>query len=187
MRNVFLTTLIIISISGYSQDIEKFFTPSEILFSNTAINEVYLSNEEKDIFLYANLARKQPKKFNAFYREFVKVRRTKWKELLSKNPYYTSLSSDLLKQKQLDPLYPDKALFELAKCWAIESGERGITGHNRIKCENVGRENCSYGYSKGLDIIMQLLIDEGVESLGHRTNILSNSKGLGTSIQAHTK
>ena len=56
---------------------------------------------------------------------------------------------------------------------------------DRIECEDVGRENCSYGYSRGIDVVMQLLIDKGVKSLGHRKNLLSNSVGMGASIQPH--
>ena len=172
---------------GFAQSPSDYFTAAEIANSNTAIDEDYLSQEEKNIYLYSNLARTSPQKFNRFYIDFVKSRRVNWKELFSKNNYYKSLSTDLLSQKPLEALYPDRELYELAKCWAKESGEKGITGHNRISCPDVGRENCSYGYSKGLEIVMQLLIDDGIASLGHRTNILSSSKGLGAAIQPHTK
>lgn len=187
MRTILAIFLVFLVVGLRGQDLQSFFDPGELSRANTALDVDYLSQEEKDIYLYSNLARMVPKKFNQFYRAYVKVRRTNWKEMLERNPYFSSLSSHLLKQTPLPALFPDRELFELAKCWAAESGKLGITGHDRVNCPDVGRENCSYGYSKGIDIALQLLIDDGVESLGHRTNILSNSKGLGASIQPHTR
>ena len=47
-------------------------------------------------------------------------------------------------------------------------------------------ENCSYGYNDSESIVMSLLIDEGVASLGHRKNILSKDfKRVGVAIGKH--
>jgi uncharacterized protein YkwD len=49
-------------------------------------------------------------------------------------------------------------------------------------------ENCDYGNNKAFDIVMSLLIDEDVPSLGHRENILDPEyKYVGTSIQPHKR
>ena len=102
--------------------------------------------------------------------------------------YYTTLSSTLLHAQSVSPVLPDKEMFETAECWAIESGGHGVVGHDRITCEGgYWGENCSYGLSTGFAIIMQLLIDYGIESLGQRKNMLSPRwRGLGTSIRVHT-
>ena len=34
-------------------------------------------------------------------------------------------------------------------------------------------ENISYGQSSGLDVVLQLLVDDGVSSRGHRNNLFS--------------
>jgi uncharacterized protein YkwD len=47
-------------------------------------------------------------------------------------------------------------------------------------------ENCSYGYGNAMAIVKQLLIDEGVQSRGHRKNILkANSRFIGVSVKRH--
>ncbi|MCZ6692800.1 MAG: CAP domain-containing protein, partial [Bacteroidetes bacterium] len=47
-------------------------------------------------------------------------------------------------------------------------------------------ENCAYGLYSPLDIVMGLLIDEGVSDLGHRKNILNpDYKVIGVAIRPH--
>lgn len=163
----------------------NFFSEKEIDAANTAKDADYLTQEEKDIFLYNNLARIQPKKFHSFYVMYTESKG--YEGLLKTDHYYKTLSTDLLNRQPSGPMYPDKKMFELAECWAVESGELGIVGHDRVSCpEGYSGENCSYGFSDGLDIVMQLLVDHGVESLGHRKNMLNPGwKGMGTAIRPH--
>ena len=46
-------------------------------------------------------------------------------------------------------------------------------------------ECCDYGHNNALDIIMSLLIDEGISSLGHRNICLSSYSKIGVAIQPH--
>ncbi len=164
----------------------NFFAQMEINAANTAKDVDYLTQDEKDIFLYNNLARMQPKKFHALFVEYTKG--TGREGLLKTDHYYTTLTTDLLNRQPAGPMQPDKKMFELAECWAVESGKLGITGHDRVSCPGgYSGENCSYGYSDGLDIVIQLLVDHGVESLGHRKNMLSPGwRGMGTAIRPHS-
>ncbi len=168
-----------------AQEPSAFFSSQEIAEANTAQSVSYLTAEEKDIFLYNNLARMQPKKFHKFYEAYCEA--TNKTHLLKTNHYYTTLSTDLLNRQPSPPLLPDRQMFESAECWAIESGEKGILGHKRITCTGgYGGENCAYGPETGKAIVMLLLIDFGVESLGHRSNMLSPSwRGMGTAIRPH--
>lgn len=165
---------------------EKFFTAFQINSANTAKDTDYLTQDEKDIFLYNNLARMYPKSFYDLYKAFVESNPNR-AYLLTSNHYYKTLSEDLLNNAPAGPLMPDWTMFGLAECWAKESGEKGIVGHDRISCTSgYSGENCSYGYNGALDIVMQLLIDHGVESLGHRRNMLNSEyKGLGVAIRPH--
>lgn len=178
---------LLLSVNAQTENYLSYFTETEINSANTAKNTDYLTKEEKDVFLYNNLARMYPKKFYNLYKDF--VMKSSYKAgLFTTDHYYTSLSNDLLNRPPAGPLLPDRIMFELAECWALESGEKGIVGHKRITCEGgFWAENCSYGHESGLDIVMQLLIDYSVESLGHRKNMMNPSyAGLGIAIRPHT-
>ena len=59
----------------------------------------------------------------------------------------------------------------------------------KISERNVMRELCIYLYGEddGLGVVCQLLIDNGVESLGHRNICLGKYANVGISMQAHKK
>ena len=155
--------------------------------TNTAKNAAYLTNEEKNIIWLCNLARFDGKLFSkTFLKEYIEKNQVRY------TSYVKSLFSDLKKTKEL-PLYkPDKRIYGLAKEHAVWSGKRGKTGHKRFQ-DRAKRskhskfaENAQYGDFISIDIVMDLLIDEGIQSLGHRKNILSPLyKYIGVSIQPH--
>lgn len=101
---------------------------------------------------------------------------------LKTNSYARSLIRDLKKQEPLAIISIDSSLQIMAKKFAIQSGEKGVYGHSRYNQRystygshlNYDGENIQYGLQQPLDIVMDLLIDEGIASLGHRKNILSS-------------
>lgn len=171
------------------QLLQKHFSSQEASKCNTAKAIDYLSQQEKQVILYINLARVYPSKFAQFYKEYLKAfNESGARKFKQKNRYYYSLYKDLMKlgKKNLSPLIADETMYEFAKCWAKESGKKGVIGHNRKRCKK-GRfaECCSYGNLEPLEFVLNLLIDEGIPSLGHRKILFTNYKKVGVSINTH--
>jgi hypothetical protein len=81
----------------------------------------------------------------------------------------------------LDILYPDSLCFISAHCHAVNSGHKGYTGHVRQspeckKKEHFAGECCQYGSTTPVDIVLSLLVDEGIPDLGIATFVLVNTK-----------
>jgi len=157
---------------------------------NTAAEIDYLNEEEKKLILFMNMARQNGPLFSeSFLKTYMQENQ------LENSSYIRSLRKDLKKASGLTPLFPEKDLTAIAQGHALRSGEKGTTGHNEFKKRfeplmgdpymHVG-ENCSYGYERAIDIVLSLLIDEGVKSLGHRNNILApDFNSVGVAIRPH--
>ncbi len=164
------------------------WTKAELEAANTADAANYLDSTEKQVYLYVNLARLYPSKF-----KIVEVQNyigtIEQPQQYKNSTNRQSLMRELTKMKPVVALLPNSLLTEMANCFSKELGESGRTGHDRKKCtEDYAAENCSFGKYRGKDIVLQLLIDEGVASLGHRKNCLSgNYTLLGVSFTEHKK
>ena len=165
--------------------------PTEQLkIANTAINEDYLTKEEKNIFFILNLARINPRFFYETILQNYQVPEGFSDDCLTNNKYIASLSRELQNMNPINLIYPNRELWEYAQCHAIRSGETGFVGHERVACSKPDfySECCSYGFKNAIDIVVQLLIDYQVRDLGHREIMLNpKHKFLGASIQPHTE
>ena len=170
-------------------DISKYFTQSQINAATTFSSADYLTDEEKNVIFYCNLARLDGK---AFVEAFLSDLKT------SQDSYEKSLIDTLVTVKDFPMLVPNKKLSEAAAYHANDIGKAGVVQHestdgtktfDRIRQYYQGgymAENISCGYSDALSIVRQLLIDKGVESLGHRKNILGiNYNRIGVAIREH--
>ncbi len=92
----------------------------------------------------------------------------------------------LQKQKPIPPLTLSKGLSLAARDHAKDQGKTGQTGHTgsdkstmgqRIErygqWESTAGENIAYGGETARDVVIQLIVDDGVPSRGHRTNIFN--------------
>ena len=149
---------------------------------NTASNESYLTANEKEVIYILNLARAYPRLFCKSVVESEAFREN--------NNYYTSLVATMQAMQPLTILQPNRKCFASADCHAITSGRVGYAGHDRqsANCRKLFYmmgECCSYGEDTPLGIVMQLLVDDGVQSLGHRKICLGDYNSIGVSIQPH--
>ena len=169
-------------------DFSAAWNDAKYLECNTAANANYLTAEEKKTIYILNMARMNPV---LFANTVVKQYPEKSAGYVSRNSkYYKSLLDMMLKLKPMNLLYPDSLCFRSALCHAQTTGKAGTVTHSRTneckKLEYYSGECCHYGFDTALDILMSLLIDEGVESLGHRELCLGAMNKVGVSIQPHT-
>lgn len=175
------------SIKSYSQASTSYYwTTEELQKANTAYNVNVLTYEEREVIKYINLARLYPQKF-AILEVKDYLGPSKYGDYLKTSVYKQSLLTTLQSNLPVGLLFFNQGMYELAKCFAKESGERGEIGHVRNLCSyGYGGECCSYGPENGKDIALQLLIDHDVPSLGHREICLSpDFVKIGVSIASH--
>lgn len=149
--------------------------------THTASRCNWLSPAEKKMYYYLNYARLDPQ---GFCRKFVMP------ELKNDtgNLYLLTLIDYLMEMKPVNAVRPDKTQFDNARCHAETSGKSGYVGHGRQSglCKTSFRgECCAYGNSDPLEVIMQLLVDSGVPSLGHRYICLGWYEYAGIASAAH--
>lgn len=102
---------------------------------------------------------------------------------LTNNRYARSLIRDIKKLAPLPQFSIDSSLQEMAQEFAIKSGKRGWFGHHYYSQRfneygahlAVDAENIQYGYADPESIVIDLLIDEDVPSLGHRKNLMDKA------------
>ncbi|MFO8234569.1 MAG: CAP domain-containing protein [Bacteroidales bacterium] len=122
--------------------------------------------------------------FKLYDKEFT-VYQKEYQEEVSDH-YHQSLFKTLKEMEPKSILQPDKELFNLAECWAIEAGQRKLKGHDRVNCSYGYDAECNdYGNKNGLDIVLSLLIDRYVPDLGHRKVLLGNFSEMGVAIRPH--
>ena len=162
---------------------------SLIAKANTAKDSEFMKEDEQKVLLIANLARLDGPLFaGTILKQYLILKDKK------SNKYIRTLYRDLQEVKDLPLLLPEKDLYDVARDHATRSGLKGYEGHKGFKNRytplmprymEVG-ENIYYGEYTPEEIVLQLLIDEGIEDLGHRHNLLNPGfNSLGISIKPH--
>ena len=177
----------------YWADLKREFTKEQLAMANTAKKVTYMSNNEKKVIQYLNLARMFPSEFASFYKAYIMHGDSPFsyygKQFKRKDYYCYSLYKDLLKLNNTPqlPLQPDPDLQVLARCWAKESGRTGKIGHNRKRChKGYFAECCGYAWTTDpMYHVLLLLVDKDVRSLGHREIMLGSYQLVGCSLEDH--
>lgn len=142
-----------------------------------------------------NLARTAPRAYAGFLREFRGMFRGKYfvqpgsDTRMQTNEGVKAVDEAikvLSRQKPLPPLAWSKGLAAAAAELTKEQGESGAIGHGGVQSpgmrERIDRhgkwnrqigENIGYGPKEARDMVMQLIVDDGVPDRGHRKNTFS--------------
>lgn len=186
-----LITLIILSLWNNSFGEGKKHT----LELNPGVEDLsFLSQLEKEVIVELNIARTEPAKYAEFVNEFKKKFESDYQYFSDGAFVVTSEGIDGVDEavqflKKIDPISPlmvSKGLSSAAKVQVLYQGPEGLTGHsgkggtspmdrmNRYgKWKYVSGENINYGNKTAREIVMQLIIDDGVKDRGHRMNIFN--------------
>lgn len=151
----------------------------------------YMPEKERLVIAYTNLARLFPLQFDAFYLDWLENVEggEGWEKYSAGDYFYTTLHKDLQKMKPLAPLQPSKKYFAAARQWARYSGKKGLVGHNRPSyMRKTQAECCAYNpLDDPMTLVLDLLIDEKVKSLGHRKILLGKWLNCGASLAQHQR
>jgi uncharacterized protein YkwD len=149
----------------------------------------------KEVLAEINLARQNPKRYADHLREFRKWFHGKSYRLPGTGARVDTREGGravdeairfLTRQRPLPPLYWEEGLREAADDLAMEEGLTGAVGHRgestggpRERIESHGEwrgtigENIFYGPGDARQVVISLIVDDGVPDRGHRKNIFS--------------
>ncbi len=154
----------------------------------------YLSPLEKAVVREINLVRTSPQKYISFLEQFKKYYDGKVLKLPGEISILTQEGTGavveairfLRSQQPVPSLRPSRGMSLGAKDHVRDQGASGASGHQGMDgtqpWERVNRygtwektigENISLGHDKARNIVMTLLIDDGVPNRGHRRNIFN--------------
>ena len=175
---------------------------------NTAARVNYLSPLEKDIVFEINKLRSNPAEYaNEYIAPLAKryQRRILYypgdKPLLTREGIsaLNECIRELKRQKPLPLVYPSAGLSKAANDHVKDQSRTGQTGHlgsdrshSKDRIERYGTwgvriaENIAYGGMNAKQVVVYLLIDDGVRDRGHRKNFLnSDFKQVGVATGIH--
>ena len=154
----------------------------------------YLSKVEAEVVAELSLARTSPKSYANYLREYRSLIRGKLYEKPGEIPVMLNEGTKavdeaiafLERQAPIPPLEASRGLSLAARDHARDQGPRGATGHSGSdgsdpfsrmvrygEWKSTAGENCAYGPGQARDIVIQLIVDDGVASRGHRANIFN--------------
>ena len=162
--------------------------------AHSSENADYLAPLEKHILQEMNLARNNPAEYASLLSELKQYYDEKLLKKPGKIPLVTQEgvgavdeALDFLRSAhQLPPLNPSRGMSMGARDHVKDAGPQGLIGHQGSDGSDAGErvnrygawetqvgENISYGPDDARDIVMGLIIDDGVPERGHRKNLFN--------------
>lgn len=185
-----LSILLCLGFSGKAQENDDW--PAEL---NTAKDAAYLTELQKEVIFELNKVRSNPKRFAG---EYLEELRTAYEGKLYTYPGQETVKSKegiaplnecirvLMKTSPMPVLQPSKGLAEAAADLVADQQRHGGIGHiahdgstPQTRIEKYGdwnvcsAEDITYGSFEARQIVVALLIDDGVPNRAHRKNILN--------------
>lgn len=173
-----------------------------------AVSEAGLTELEKDVIKEVNLARSNPKEYARIIKEFLAYYDGKLIKIEGQINLRTKEGKRavkeaikfLKKQKPLAELTPSRGLSLASGDHVSDQSSTGDLGHASSNGDNpfdrmskygkwlvTAGENIDYGNNIGRRVVMALIIDDGIKSRGHRTNIFKpDFKSIGVACGTHT-
>lgn len=169
----------------------------------------YLSSLEKQIVAETNRARTNPRAYIAVLKNYkqrfqgkqVKMSRGVFLQTKEGVPAVDEAIRFLRAARSLSPLGVSRGLSMAAREHVNDQSDTGAVGHdgsdgsdpftrmNRYGLWQIAAgENIMYGSQTARDVVMQLIIDDGVEDRGHRINIFNPAyRVAGVACGPHTR
>ncbi len=175
---------------------------------NTAANVRYLSSLEKEVIYEINLLRSNPTKYaNNYIVPLTKNYKSRMLYYPGDKPLKTQEGVRALQEcvhilyqtQSLSLVYPSRGLTKAAEDHVKDQSKSGKTGHRgsdgsdmNQRIERYGKwqiriaENIAYGGISARQIVIYLLIDDGIRDRGHRKNFLNpDYKTIGVATGSH--
>ena len=168
----------------------------------------FMDADEQAVLAELNLARTKPKEYVNFLEDYRKKFRDDKTVVIAKRvtmkrkegvKAVDEAIAFLKKARPLRPLEPSEGLTQAARDHVEDTGPKGVTGHSGTdgskseqRMNRYGKwlracgENVAYGPRDARFIVIQLIVDDGVPSRGHRKNIYDTRfKTVGLAMGPH--
>ena len=152
----------------------------------------YLGDLENEVFREINLARSDPDQYATFVAAWIPHFDGRVRRLPDRPAIQTQEGADAVREavrfledtRPVDVLRPSQGMSLGARDHVANMGPRGALGHtgrdgssfgDRInrhgKWKRLVGENITYGGDIAREIVIRLIVDDGIEDRGHRTNL----------------